>query len=382
MEPNLSTPAAPATAPAAPPSPAPQTAPPAPVSAPAVSGSPGTSGGTGTGGLPTPAPSVPGAAAGTPVAPPTGFNAGASPATQAANPAAVPAAVDWQARFNELNQQVQSQQHLYQLGFQAWQRAQGGNAPAAPQTPAAPEQPNVFGIPKFDHSLVQFLGRDENGQVVAKPGAPPDLVAKFTAYAEARQRAEREFFDDPMKFLGDHVANAAKKIAEEQATTRLQEYQQQQVRQQIVTQHYKDFVEHGPDGRPVWEFNPQTGGMQEKLSPAGRFYAQRANEYRSRGINDPQYLHEMAFRDLQLAIYQQQQQQLGAAQAGQQVNQQFVQNANQPGPLPTPATVTPQTAPANQPITAATINQRMAEMLRGSGINDQNLMQMMSAPSR
>lgn len=380
MDPNLTTPAAPANAPAATPSPAPQTAPPAPTSAPAVSGSPGTSGGTGTGGLPTPAPSVSGVAAAVPATAPNGFNAGASPATQAANPAASPAAVDWQARYNELNQQVQSQQHLYQLGFQQWQRAQqGGAQPAQPQQPAA-EQPNVFGIPKFDHGLMQFLAKDENGNVVAKPGAPPDAVARFTAYAEARQRAEREFFDDPMKFLGKYITENAQKVAQEQAQARLQEYQQQQVRQQIVSQHFRTFVEHDANGQPVMEFDPRSGTTVEKLSPAGRFYGQRANQYREWGITDPARIHEMAFRDLQLAIYSEQQRQQAGVQAGQQAAQQFVQP--QTAPQPTPGTHAPGVNPAAQPVTAATINQRMMDMLRGAGVSDQSLMQQMSAPSR
>lgn len=371
MEPNSTVaPAQPAATPAAPPptAPTPTPPPPPPASAP-VAAAPGSgaSGGMGTGGQPTPAPSSQGAAG------VQGFGAANSPATQAAGAAtASPAAIDWEARARQYEQQLSQQAHFAQLGYQQWQRTQQ-QQPAQPQVPPPP--PSVFGVAEFDHNMLSMLRRDENGQIVATPGAPPGLAAQYERYVQTRADAERRFWSNPLSlFESGPVKDYIGKMVTEQARQLLDQHRQVQTAQSIVSQHYKDFVVHDPSGRPVYDYTAD-GQRTERLTPEGQYYIEQANDARSMGISDPQRIHKYAMERVQIAKWQLQQQQQAAAQQGQQTAQQFATAPAAAAPA-TPAAHTPNVA--SHPAAPQTLEQKMLQMFRQGGYTDERLMSEMT----
>lgn len=363
------TPASPPAATSPPPAAPAPASPPPPASPPTVPASgPGTSGTVPASGTTNPTPAVPQTA---PVSVP-GFNAGSSPATQATQPT-MPAAAQQPDFGTQFQQQfgmgIDQAKLLLSMGYQAYQRA---GQPASPPPAAAqpPTPANPFGLPQFDHRLLSLVGKDQNGNLVPLPGAPPDAVVKIQEYQEAFRKAQQDFFTDPMKALAPLIQQEAQKVAQ-------QLYQQQYQQQQTATfaeqtvQENKDWLfEKNAQGGVQMRFDPATGREVAILTPLGNFYNQQLLAARQSGIENPQARHQYAIAQVQNALYQQRLQQLQAPAAGQQAAQQFVQTQAQHPPAAAPA-------PAVIPVqpTQTSLRDAMRASFQQNGLSDDAVVQ-------
>jgi hypothetical protein len=351
-------------APAPTPSPSPSTPPTPAVQSPASG--PGSSGTAGSGTY-NPTPAVP-----TPAPTPTPTPAAPVDPLASLSPELRTQFLAAQDRARQFDQY----QHLIPLGYAAYQRQMQGGGNPTPAAPA-PGQPqakkNPFGLPDFDHNLLNFIRRDPEGRLVMDPGAPPDAAIRVQQYQEQLQKVQREFWSDPGRFLAPMIEERAQEVAR-----RLyQEQNQQQTAQtftQKVLQDNAQWLYEVNNGQPVMQFDPTTGQNRPVLSGAGRLYAQHVQAAHARGITDPQTQHEFAFAQVQNALYAARFQQLNAGTQQQQANQNFIagqQPVTQPGPAPAPV-------PQPQPVAFNTLRDQMRARMDGNGITDAILAQQLS----
>jgi hypothetical protein len=281
--------------------------------------------------------------------------------------------------------------HFAKLGWEAYQRANGGGGQPMPGQgqpggQAAgqllpPAKANPFGVPQFDLRNLALIKRGENGQLEVDPYAPPGLLQQFTAYQESLHKAQHDFFQDPEKYLGELV----KKIAGEVAQTTTQQ-QYAQVQEQQFAQQQLDpsgpnpwLYQRDPAGNVVYGWNPQQGRMTPQLSAWGYEYAQRVQQLQAAGIAAGPQQHELAMQHLQnLAYAQMYRQQQGAAQ-GQQGQQQFLgaaaagQAGAAAGQLPAnPAAPQPQPNPGTPPARRS-FRAELADQWTQQGYTDERL---------
>lgn len=340
------TPAVTAPAPAAAAAPAPQS--PAP--------GPGTSGTTGSG-TPNPTPLVPPARqAQTPPA------AAATPA--AAQPAAPPTFDEqFRQRYGMTPDQAQM---LMAMGYQTY-RGQGSPAPAAqpqPQpAPAAAE--SVFGLPAFDYGLLNFVARGADGTYQVLPGGPPDAAIRVQDYQQRLQDVQKQFWQDPGKYLMPLIEKKATEIANQVWQRQQQQYQNTQFARQTLAENSSWLYQQDASGNVLRQFNPVTGQMEEALSPYGQAYHRIIVGLRERGVTDPALLHQTAVTQIQNYLLQQRVNQLQAPAQQQQSNQQLLSTA----------AAQQQAQPAAQPVQMPpqehlSLRDRMRRNLDQAGITD------------
>lgn len=68
----------------------------------------------------------------------------------------------------------------------------------------APEKPKMpWEIPSFDRRMIDQLMTDEQGNLVPKPGAMPNVVNDYRAWQTAREAAQDKWLADPRAVLND-----------------------------------------------------------------------------------------------------------------------------------------------------------------------------------
>ncbi len=304
----------------------------------------------------------------TPAAGGSGLAASQSPATQAlAGQQQAAGTDDYRQRYESLQQEFNRLQPYARLGWQAHQ-AQQAQPQQQPQAPAKP--PNPFGLPEFDHGLIQFIKRDPSGQLVVDPGAPPDTLARFQAYSQKRQEVERQFFDDPMKFLGPLIQQEALKVSQQQVQQHLGGYQEQVQAKTILERNADWLYDKEPNGQRKFTTDPMTGQTAPALSVYGQVYSKFVKEAADLGISTAAKQDQYATAMLQNAIFSAKQQQQAGQQAGQANATQFLANAatNAASPPPPAAVINPPS-----PATPLSLRERMQQNFRANGITDQTL---------
>lgn len=270
-------------------------------------------------------------AGGVGVTPPGGASSPAVPTpsnpTVPQIPSDVQAQLDRYRAMEREYQQLAQHQHLIPLGVEAYRRAQQAQQQAAPAAAPTPEHP--WGIPQFDHRLLEFVGRDERtGQLQLLPGAPPDALLQVQRYQAELKRAQQEFFTDPAKSLQPIIEKMFGGLFEKQFGERYGQIQQQQVSQQIIRQNEDWLYAKDQAGNFVTQFNPATGRHDKSLSPYGQQYVQFLRQAQQYGIADQQAAHEFATTNLQNMLFQQRFAQAQGQQQGQQQQQQVVAQGN------------------------------------------------------
>lgn len=336
--------AAPAATPPAPtPTPTPTPAP----STPAPTPAPSSIAGSGTSGLPTP---------------------GASPASATSVPD--PNAIFEQEFAKRFGVDPNQARTLLTLGYQAYQRA--GQAPAPAPTPAPAQEPkkNVFGLPEFDHRLLQFVVKGPNG-LEALPGAPPDAILQVQRFQDEFQRAQREFYTDPLKFLGplidERVEQRAAKLYEE----RFKEYQGQTTAQKIIQENSSWLFEHDANGQPVSRFNPATGRDEKVPTAWGQYYGQCLQQVIANGVSDPNSQHQLALAMTENAAMRNRLQQQQAPAAGAAAAQQFLNGVARPAQPQTPVVPPAPTPAPAAPTGSRSLREMMSMAFDANGITDE-----------
>jgi hypothetical protein len=115
----------------------------------------------------------------------------------------------------QLQQLQQYQQQLAPMvqnwgAFQQWQAEQQ----KAQQQPAA-EEPYWPKPPEWDEAWREFLTTDAEGNVVARPGARPDLPQLFSRYTEHQRNCLRKLVTDPWAAVQPAAEKWGKSILEQ-----------------------------------------------------------------------------------------------------------------------------------------------------------------------
>lgn len=298
----------------------------------------------------------------------SGLAASQSPATQALA-GQQPAVNEWQQKYDALQQEFNRLQPYARLGWQAHQQQQVAQ-PAQGQPVAAKPQ-NPFGLPEFDHSLIQFIKRDPaSGQLVVDPGAPPDTLSRYQAYTQKFQEVQPQFWNDPMKFLGEQVRKMALEVAQQQVQQHLGGYQEQVQARTILERNADWLYTKDAQGQRQFTTDPMTGQVAPALSPYGQVYSKFVREAADLGITTAAKQDQYATAMLQNAIHNARMQQQAGQQTGQANAQQFLQTAAATAASPPPpAAVINPPAPAN-PIS---LRDRMRQNFDANGVTDKTL---------
>lgn len=354
------------------------------------------------GGQPAPAPGpqpVPGAQPGMTVPPGPGQGQGVQGVQgvqggqpQPANPfawlQALPAQTQAQvqAAFRAQREWEQNR-HFARLGYEAYQRANGGPGgqqmpgqvtPGQPAAPAA--KPNPFGVPAFDVRQMALIRRGENGQLEVDPYAPPGLLQQAQQYQDAVTKAQHEFFQDPRKALEGIVREIAGEVAQQTGQQQYQQVQEQQYAQQQLDPQGPNpwLYDRDAAGQVVYAWNPQQGRMAPQLSAWGQEYARVVIELQQNGVGAGPMQHRLAVQHLQNLAYGQVMQQRQAAAQGAAAGQNFLNGAangqipGQPSGPPTPAAPQP-APPPGAPAQRRSLRQELGDLWTQQGYTDDRL---------
>lgn len=207
---------------------------------------------------------------------------------------------------------------------------------AQPQQPASP-----YDVTPFDSADLQYLQSDDQGNITAKPGAPPFLVERYMQH-KSQMRMLGERLPSILKQLDTELKNV-KQENEKYRQEKAMEQQRAETDRMVAEVSPWAFVRDG-SGNEVIDFDPMTGQQVARLTPLGQVYSQSLQEAAQLGISAPKARHQYAQKAVEAVkarIPQNQpnpqlaslQQQFGqpAPQFGQAPHQQTYQ---QPAPAP------------------------------------------------
>lgn len=313
---------------------------------------------------------VPGA---TPAGSGSGLSGAQSPATQALAGQQQPATgsgVDYRQQYEAAQAELARLQPLARIGYQTWQQQQ--QAAQQPATPAAPAKPpNAFGLPEFDHGLIQFIKRGSGGELVVDPAAPPDTLARYQAYMQKFQEVQPQFWQDPMKFLGPQIQQMAQQIADQRMQAHMGGYQEQVQARTILERNADWLYAKDAQGQRQFQTDQLTGQTAPVLSPYGQAYARFVREAGDMGITSAAKQDQYATAMLQNAIHNARAQQQQGQQQGQQAAGQFLTNAATQAASPPPPGAAVSPPPPPGPIS---MREKLRQAFQQNGVTDQTIM--------
>lgn len=266
---------------------------------------------------------------------------------------------------------AQAQQaSLYQSQLQQMAATQAAllQRQQAPAQPAPQERPNplaqFWSPPEYQPAWEQLLTKDEQGNVVPRPGTPPDVLPKYLAYQQYRRQFADKLLADPVNTLMPMVQHVATQQAQQLVQQHLQGFQDRSWTEQFVAQnsewlHQKDamgqVMRHPVSGKPI-------------LSPVGQRFQQHVVAGERMGIRDIRSQEAYARTQLQNELYAQQYQQ---AQREQQARGAVTGANRQPNPTGT----VPQPGQPSPPAQNAGLSLRdqLTAAMQAAGINDASL---------
>ena len=254
-------------------------------------------------------------------------------------------------------QQSQQLQQMAQYGNQYLQHAGDFNnwlkeKQAAEAAKAAPAQESWWKAPEFDPEWRSKVVRDSNGNLTTLPGAPPDLINKYSSAIEHRDKFLEQFAFDPVGAIKPGIEEVAKGLIEKILGERDSQQQVQTFAKDYISQNSSWLHQRDQQGKIVYDQN--TG--KPALAPYGKAFAHYVQQAAATGISNENqrasyaasmvqrdYLKHQAQREAQqnahyrdyynqaqIHIQQakaQQAQQVAQQAQGQQQKQQFVQQA-------------------------------------------------------
>lgn len=261
---------------------------------------------------------------------------------------ALHAASQLAVRQREYEQRLQeSQRQLSELAqFRAQAEAERARQEAEAKKPKRQ-------VPEWNPEFEALLTTDENGNVVARPGADPTLPAKYIAHRRWQAQEQQRFFNDPAAYFAETVLPGIKEqfdnSVKEQISTAFERQQAENAARQMTQEIENWAFARNPDGSLVRGPNGQAVPTY-----AGQLYLQSVQALTDSGRPD-HIAHQFAKNATLVPILQDQvaqlQQQLaqltgnqaGIAQAGvpaanaanqarskQQQQAEHLRSANQP----------------------------------------------------
>jgi hypothetical protein len=210
----------------------------------------------------------------------------------------------------------QVQQHW--TAFQQYLAQQ--NKPVAPAQPAETPKSYWDKPPEYDPQWASLVQRNEQGQLVAIPGAQPDLPQKVQAYAKWREQQLSKLLQDPVEAtwggieqkLGDVIKPLQEQIQQLKA-----ERVKESVNRYVLDNAQYLFQFDQNTGKPL--IDPTTG--QPAFSPYGQAFSHYLNQAEQLGIPSTAQREQYA-RQLAVAYVQGQPQPQQAQQAVPDANAQ------------------------------------------------------------
>lgn len=279
--------------------------------------------------------------------------------------------------------------HLQQVSspdYQAWlAQRQGQQRPAAP----AQDKPwwsKHWQAPEYDPAWEQMVRDDGNGNIVPVQGAPFDIPAKIAAFKTYQREQINKLLANPYSFLEGGVKDLVRQEAQQLVQQQLGQYQDSIFAREFTQQNADWLYQKDATGQyqTQAQLDPRTGQVvqQRVLSAWGgafRGYVEQAGQL---GISDLQKQKDYALGMVQRDYLLSQNQQAGAQTAGNQANQQFLQNAagrqathtpNSTGSLPGQPGVppaAPQVPPQNGNLP---LRQQLAAAFQRQGMNSHDV---------
>lgn len=185
-------------------------------------------------------------------------------------------------------QQSQQLQQMAQYGHQYLQNAAEFNswmkekqaAEAAKSAPA--EKESWWKAPEFDPEWRSKVVRDSNGNLTTLPGAPPDLINKYSNAIEHRDKFLEQFAFDPVGSIKPGIEEVAKNLVEKILGERDARQQEQTFAKDYISQNSSWLHQRDQNGKLVYD---QTTG-KPALAPYGKAFAHYVAQAASVGIRD------------------------------------------------------------------------------------------------
>lgn len=184
-------------------------------------------------------------------------------------------------------QQSQQQNELARYGqeyvrhaseFQAWQRARQEEQARLQQN-----QNNWWKAPEYDPTWASRLMRDPTtGEIRALPGQPPDLVQKYTAWAEHQRTFMDRFAQDPIQAIRPGIEQVVQQMAGQIVEQQLTAYRQQSEAQSFVQEHSEWLHARDAQGRLI----PDARTGMPALSPLGQRFLGYVQQAEQIGLRD------------------------------------------------------------------------------------------------
>jgi hypothetical protein len=163
--------------------------------------------------------------------------------------------------------QAGAEYYQHRDAFQDWKKQQATQQ--APQQKDEPWWKPHWSPPEFDQSWKEFLTVDEQGNVVTKPGAPPDLAMKYTAHQHWQRQQAQQLLQNPYEFMDKGYAKRIEQLADARIEQFFQKQQQAQ-QAQYERQQAQQFVQQNSS----WLHQPDPLSGQPVLAPQGQQFAQ------------------------------------------------------------------------------------------------------------
>lgn len=213
---------------------------------------------------------------------------------EAAAAALLESTTQWLTRAQQAQQAAEQQAAWY------YQQLANQQAMAQQQQPVQQAEPakSKWEAPEYDPGWSAMLTRDENGHIVAKPGADPTLPAKYIKWQQHQAKVAERLATDPAGFL-EELGYVSWETAQQRFQDQLVNWQNQFLEQQVLNQRIQEnlgwMVEVDQNQRPV--VDPQTGRYRPTVW-GNKFY-NYLTEAQSRGIGTPEAQFEYARRSVE-----------------------------------------------------------------------------------
>lgn len=242
--------------------------------------------------------------------------------------------------------------------FQSWLKQEQEREQAAQA-----QQQSWWKAPEYNPAWINMVEKDEQGNLRAKPGYPPDIPQKLLTALDHQKTFLNDFSFNPIEKLKPGIMEIAKQVAQEMVQQHLGGYQEEVFANNFVQQNSAWLHQRDQAGNVL--FDQRTG--KPALTAEGQRFARYANQAQQMGISNVEAQRDYAFGMTQRDIALAQLQAGGNAANGQAANRRFLdqRNPNQSGVQPANGQ-----KPAKPPIGtgARNLSRRMMEAMQEEGI--------------
>ncbi|MCI0463065.1 MAG: hypothetical protein L0Z62_39460 [Gemmataceae bacterium] len=211
--------------------------------------------------------------------------------------------IQQRAQALEIQRQFQQQVLPYWSEFQSYVAQQRAAQQQQSQSGQKPWWSQWWSPPDYDPSWESMVTRDAQGNLVAAPGAPPDVLPRWHAYQHYRRQQLEKLLSNPFTYFEEPIRHLAQQVAEQAVQRTLGSYQDQSFARDFIGQNAQWLYQRDQQGNVVTQptFDPQSGRTvaEPVLSPAGQAFRNYVLEASQMGIGDVRAQQRYALRLLQ-----------------------------------------------------------------------------------